>query len=386
MKTFLLLTDDFPPSTGGGIATWAAELAVALHEKGLRVIVFTRRTKIHATTSRPHFPFVVKYLRGADWNRYRSLYMAASALPLLARGHGLIVLASTWQHAGLLRHLKKLFRFTLVCFAHAQDITKYIDAGKKEEVQRNLGASDVLVPVSRYLQAYIQDRLSAHPNAAVIHNGIDASLYRPLPEKRAYRGKFGLPRQAPLLLSVGRTIEMKGFYQLISAMPEIRKQVPDAVCVIAGKQKQPEYARLLARISELQLNEHVLLMTPVPYTQLPELYNACDVFVLAARPVFSPHRQQDNFPLVTLEASACGLPVIGTDCGGVSEAIIDGKTGYVVPFDDLDLLAAKATTLLQNPALRQQFGAAGREFVVANFTRERVVEKLLAALATNAKD
>lgn len=377
-KTFIILTDDFPPSTGGGIATWAAELSEGLVKRGHTVMVLTRRKR---TSDRARYTHSAKVMEagGPDWNRYRWLYMTLRVIPLLLATKRPVIVASTWQHVSAIVFLKRWFDFLLVCFAHAQDITKSVGTGDEKNLKRVLQRSDVCIAVSRYLERFMRESLPGVVfESGVIHNGVDVETFRPLGDKAVLRKKFHIDEDARVILTIGRTIEMKGFRQVIRVLPAVLSKFPKTSYLIAGLQKEPEYGKIKAMVSELQLERHVRFLSVISHERLPELYNACDVFVLAARPVFTPQLQQDNFPLVLLEASACELPVIGTDCAGVPEAIADGNTGFVVHYDDLPALTEKIMLLLENAELRKKLGQEGRRFIERHFTRQMVADKLLS--------
>ena len=87
-------------------------------------------------------------------------------------------------------------------------------------------------------------------------------------------------------------------------------------------------------------------------------------------------------PKALLEAAACGRPVVTTDVIGCREAIIDGETGILVPVRDADALAQALTRLIEDPALRERMGKAGRERAIREFDIRAVVAKHLAIYAS----
>jgi hypothetical protein len=102
--------------------------------------------------------------------------------------------------------------------------------------------------------------------------------------------------------------------------------------------------------------------------QLPQCYGAADVFVTT--PWYEP------FGITPLEAMACGVPVIGSDVGGVKFSVADGVTGFLVPPRDPAALAARIAQLHANPVLAHAMGRAGMRRVRALFTWERVADAL----------
>ena len=117
-------------------------------------------------------------------------------------------------------------------------------------------------------------------------------------------------------------------------------------------------------------------------TDLPYLYNAADVFILAAREV---RPDVEGFGLVLLEASACATPVVATRSGGVADAIVHGETGCLVA-QSSEALAGTLTALLLDPAARRRMGLAGRAYVLRHATWRRVAERLLEAMSSESHE
>jgi phosphatidylinositol alpha-1,6-mannosyltransferase len=119
----------------------------------------------------------------------------------------------------------------------------------------------------------------------------------------------------------------------------------------------------------LGLDDAVRLLGFVPDAELPALYNAADCFVLASRRY---DLLVEGFGISVVEASASGLPVIGSRSGGIPEAVREGETGLLVDSDDPAALAAAAIRLLGDEALRRRMGAAGRVAVERYYNWDRV--------------
>ncbi len=163
-----------------------------------------------------------------------------------------------------------------------------------------------------------------------------------------------------IILSLGRLVARKGQAKILRLMPRILQAVPEAIFVIAGG--GPERANLKSQILNYKLENHVFLLGKVKETELPDLYSACDVFVVPSLP------SKDNwegFGMVCLEAAYFSKPVVVTNVGGLPEAIEDGKTGYVAQ-DDEELLE-KIILLLKDEELAGKMGEAGKERVIQKF-------------------
>jgi len=115
----------------------------------------------------------------------------------------------------------------------------------------------------------------------------------------------------------------------------------------------------------------------VDHDRLPEIYNRSDIFVL---PSFS-----EGLPNVILEAQACGLPVIGTEVGGIPELLSDGR-GILVSVGDEQQLFDAMEALVQNPELRITIAKKARTYVVENHSLEVLRQRYLEIFHEGTKD
>jgi glycosyltransferase involved in cell wall biosynthesis len=123
-------------------------------------------------------------------------------------------------------------------------------------------------------------------------------------------------------------------------------------------------------VADAGLEEHVRLVEMAPSREVARRLQASDVLLLPSL--------DEGLPTVVLEAMACGVPVVATDCGGVAEAVTDGVEGFVVPPRDSDALTAALMRLSQKPELRKGMGEAGRRTATSRFTLERQLDEFHA--------
>jgi phosphatidylinositol alpha-1,6-mannosyltransferase len=179
-----------------------------------------------------------------------------------------------------------------------------------------------------------------------------------------------------ILLTVARLDEVKGIDIVMRAMPHVLDAVPDAVYLIVGD--GPLRKRLKTLASELGISDRVIFTGRVDYwsEELPQYYNACDVFVMTSRGT-TRKGETESFGIAYLEAGACGKPVIGSRVGGVQEAIRDGVTGMLVDPTDVRDVANAAIRLLTDDRLAREMGQKGRQFAVSR-SDPSVLEQVLA--------
>ncbi len=202
-----------------------------------------------------------------------------------------------------------------VAYAAALATTHARYALRAQVERRNLQRSQVAVVLSEQSRREVLDLGFPADKIVKAPGGTDTDAFRLLPGnagKIAVRRALGLPENAQILLSIRRLAPRMGLDKLIQAMPEIIARRPDACLVIGGT--GPEAGRLQALVETLRLENHVRLAGFIPAEQLVSYYQAADLFVL-------PTLALEGFGLVTTEALACGLPVIGTPIGATPEIL-----------------------------------------------------------------
>ena len=202
---------------------------------------------------------------------------------------------------------------------------------------------------------------------ALVPSGVNTECFRPNgpaePRSRRYR-----------ILSVGRLVERKGFEDLIRAMVA----VPDAECVIVGGQRDDDpYARKLRQLAQrCGVGDRVRLVGAVAAGEMPRWYRSADV--LAATPWYEP------FGLTPLEAMACGVPVVATAVGGLTDTVVDGVTGDLVPARDPCALGVALRRLVADDVRRFSYAAAALDRAGHSYPWRRVATQLSAVYAAVA--
>ena len=203
-------------------------------------------------------------------------------------------------------------------------------------------------------------------NPSVIPNAVDHRRFRPDVDGSAVRAKLRIPPEVPIVLLVGRIVPHKGVEHFVEAA----RYVPDARFLVAGGGSSLDAMKRLAL--SMGVADRVRFLGRISDDRLPEVYAACDVFVL---PSVS---RLEAFGIVALEAMSTGKPVIVADIPGVREMIEDGRDGLLAdPVNPRDL-AEKIRRLLSDPKARRTMGARGREKVLESFSIERVTDRIEA--------
>jgi glycosyltransferase involved in cell wall biosynthesis len=193
-----------------------------------------------------------------------------------------------------------------------------------------LKQADKIIVVSNATKNYVLS-LGADPEKVrVIHNGVDLERFKPLSGvKDEMRKKLGIPQDASVVLTVRRLVYKNGIDTLLESAKIAVKNNPQLVFVVVGK--GPDFEEVKEKIGQLGMHRKFRLTGFVPDEDLPLYYNAADLFAL-------PSKSGEGLPLVTLEAMACGLPVIATNVGGTSE-VMSEDYGKLVPPNSPNSLA-----------------------------------------------
>ena len=159
---------------------------------------------------------------------------------------------------------------------------------------------------------------------------------------------------------------------MIEALPAILDHSPDVRYAVAGI--GPDRERLEKLVHKRGLGDRVRFLGGVSDHDLPAFYNLASVYVGASRR--AERIGVEGFGISLVEASACGLPVVAGNSGGIPDAVRDGETGFLVPPEDTAAFADAISRLLGDTALARRLGENGRRAVEAHFNWDRVVRDL----------
>jgi glycosyltransferase involved in cell wall biosynthesis len=225
--------------------------------------------------------------------------------------------------------------------------------------------AEVTTTVSRLaLEEAVRRHGVPRQDVLLVPNGIRTERYRPDPVLRdTTRSSLGLGG-AFTWLSAGRLERAKRHSDLLAAVAVIRASQPDVRVLIAGKGSLHD--ALQAEIETLGLTQNVSLLGL--RTDVRALMQAADGFVMSSA--------WEGLPIVLLEASASGLPIVATDVGGSHDVISEGESGFIVPPRQPRQVAdAMLRMMALAPTQRRAMGERGREQSVSDFDVERVADR-----------
>ena len=372
----LIVTNDFPPRRGG-IQSFVHALATRLPEG--TVIVYAPAWKGAAEfDARQPFPVI---------RHPTSLMLPVPAVSrravAIAREHGCdTVLFGAAAPLGLITpELRKRAGVTrAVALTHGHEAGWAALPGARALLRRIGDEVDVVTYLGEYFRVRLARALSPEAQRRMVRlaPGVDVTFFRPGAGGKTVRKRLGLNRR-PVVVCVSRMVPRKGQDTLITAWPEIKAQVSDAVLLLVG---DGPYAPALKRLARRRMAADVIFTGPVPWPELPGYYDAADVFAMPCR-TRRAGLDVEGLGIVYLEASATGLPVVGGDSGGAPDAILDGETGYIT--HDAAGVAARIIELLEDPAKARAMGEKGLAWVDREWREELPAARLSAILDPEAQ-
>jgi len=226
--------------------------------------------------------------------------------------------------------------------------------------------TDVVIPVSARLEAYLQTLGVPKERMETIENGVDLTFFSPGRAPEGLRHRFNLPEGARIVGSIGRLERVKGYDRLLEVFAHLKRgEDPRHPCylVICGAGTQRE--SLVRQARDLGLEPYVRFPGWVDHPV--EFYRLLDVFILTSR--------SEGLSLSLLEALACGVPAVVTAVGANEEVLGPTLRGQVISNDDWAAFADVVKATLASDDRRAEMGRLGRARVAARFNLDRLVER-----------
>jgi glycosyltransferase involved in cell wall biosynthesis len=283
-----------------------------------------------------------------------------------------LTLHDAWLLSGHCAHSLGCERWKIGC-GHCPDLTIYPSIPRdatngnwqrKRDIYRK--SYLYLATPSRWLMNKVHESILMEGviQEKVIPNGINLNAFSPSDRKKA-RLELNLPADAMVLAFVSSDLQKspyKDFETLRKALILLSERLPDEKMILLalGEGKREEFlghARLIFKPFENDVRK------------VAKVYQVADIYIHAAK--------AETFPITILEALACGIPVVGSNVGGIPEQIIEGKTGFMVPPEEPAILAEKVEYLLRNESLRLTMGEQAVNDARQRFNIDFQIDKYL---------
>lgn len=353
------------PSAGGS-GILATELALALAARGHTLHLVTYETPFRLT---------------GFYNNVTSHVVDAAAYPLFRHPPAALALATKisevaeefgadiWHvHYAIPHAMSALLardmlppgkRFKIVTTLHGTDITLVgTDPSFFRLTKYAMESSDAVTAVSDWLNRETQREFNLHREIRTIYNFVDEAKFQD-----GGRDRCKLANQdEQIVMHISNFRPVKRVTDVVRAFKKIVDRIPARLVMVGdGPERMSAVgvARQLGIFDKLKFvgtHEHIESLLP------------------CADLVFQPS-EHESFGLVPLEAMACGVPVIGTNSGGIVEVVEHGVTGYLTEVGETDKMAEYALEILSNPERAREMGRRGRERALSRFAQERIVDR-----------
>jgi D-inositol-3-phosphate glycosyltransferase len=383
----------------GGMNVYVHQLTRTLGKLGVRVDVFTRSQDEHV----PHVLHDLGYhnrvvhipagpevpLPKAELERYIPKFVQGIKSFAESKNIQYDLIHSHYWMSGLAAiELSQTWNIPFLHMFHTLVLMKNRIAQTPQEMEgeyRILGEKKVISKANRIIAATLAEKsqlefLYKAPSSkiSVIPPGVDTRHFYPIPKDEA-KEVVGVPEDSHTILFVGRIEPLKGIDKLIQAISIIQNNgelrcCPHNLVIIGGEpnakseEMNAEMARLQDMVEDLGIENFVIFLGKQDQQLLPYYYSASEIVVMPSH--------YESFGMVALEAMACGTPVVASQVGGLAFLVRDGETGFVVPGNDVQMLAKRIVELIKDKDLRNKLGNKSAEYAQL-YAWEIISEKMI---------
>lgn len=267
--------------------------------------------------------------------------------------------------------VKKITKKPVFAVAHGLDLTWNNNFYQNIWVKKFIPSLDKLIAVGNETVRIAIEKGIAPEKVVFIPNGVDLQKYSAIVsrdelEKIIGEGLVG----KKTILTSGRLAKRKGVAWFIrNIMPKLSE---DVIYIVAGD--GPDKENIVKAISENNLSARVKMLGYVADPVRDTLFHICDIFV---QPNIKVPGDMEGFGISVIEAAYCGIPVVASKLEGLQDAIKDGQNGFLVDSESAEMWTKKINELLIDDTFRLEFGRKARQFVIDNYSWEKIAARYL---------
>lgn len=320
------------------------------------------------TPESPAQKWAARLLAAPGRNFYRAGRRSRHVLNALAQTRPPSVILAHYGHTGLaMLPTARRFGVPIVVHFHGLDLSSSLrNRWYRWSLMSQLDRFDRIVVVGRRQHDWLIEQGFPEDRLDVIPCGVPVAQFR----------RDASPARVPArFITVSRLVAQKGVDVCLDAFAQIAPEIPAATLTVVGD--GPERAALEARAAQAGLGERVRFTGSLPEERVREELQQASVFLQHSLDL---HGWYEGFGVSVTEAAAMEMAVIVSRCGGLTDQVIDGETGFVVAQGDAAGMAQAMRKLAADPALCERMGAAGRANAAAHFDTDGQVDKLEAVL------
>ncbi|ACL71028.1 glycosyltransferase family 4 protein [Halothermothrix orenii] len=374
-----LFSSDYLPNIGG-IANHVAELGRALVKLGHNVVVFTKCSfkeqknfKINVEDDKGmkviRVPIIdIPKIRGLNM---RILYYYY--LKKILKKYSIDILH--WHCLTHDSYVTRKINFDNIVFTnHSSTFLLRMEKKEYDRLKKDIfHAREIIAPSKELCEKTVE---LGYPVDKVhyISNGVDLDRFTPNINVQELKRELKIKQDEKVVVCARRFAKKNGVIYLVKAIPEIIKRLNGKIkFVFVGDfpidHPESEKREILDYINEASLNKYIILTGPIPSEDMPRYYSLGDISVLPSL--------KEATSLSGLESMACGVPVIGTEVGGIPQIIENHVNGVLVPPKNSIKLADAIVSILQDNKERDIYSVNAREFVKENYSWIRVAKDTL---------
>jgi phosphatidylinositol alpha-1,6-mannosyltransferase len=370
-QVIIITTQCFAPKIGG-IESLMTGMAEAMAKRGVEVLVLADG-KTHETDHKQKY----KIIRFKGWKPLRRLAKARYLEKICNIRNVEAIYADSWKSIEYLREYKE----KILVLAHGTEIPKQywtlmldLMRFKKNRIIKSYRGVYKILANSSYTKDLMQASLKIDTSLIkIIHPGIDVyNDFITQEDKKNVANIIG--KNTPVITTLARIEERKGHIFILNALPVIKEKFPKVLYLIAGK---GPYLNNIKKITkEMNLESNVKFLGWITEPEKSLILKKSDLFVMTPTTV---GESVEGFGMAYIDASFHGVASIGSDSGGVSDAIIDGKTGLICESGNQKMITEKILLLLENKKLRESMGVNGKLRANQNYAWDKKIIEYLDA-------
>jgi phosphatidyl-myo-inositol dimannoside synthase len=375
-KKSLLLTQFFPPEKGG-IQNYLYNICKNLPQD--KIFVLAEDQKYYDTDKfDSNQPF--KIIRDNKESFWKSLHLTPHHIYNQAKK---ICKENDINHiqcghlypqgtAGL--HLKKYKKLPYIIYLYGSELfeIKNFSKAKQNIIISSLKNADYIIIIADFLKEKLKEYGISERKVIKIMPGVDFNSFKPGLNTDNLRKKLNLENKK-IILSCARLVKRKNHKAVIEALPNILKKIPSAIYLILSSGPEKENLKLQAK--KLGLENHIIFAGEVEDKELPYYYNLADVFCMPSQR-YKETGDVEGFGIVFIEAQACETPTIGSNTGGIPDAIRNNIDGFLINPENKEEIANNIIEILENEELAKKMGQTGRKKVIEEHDWKKLVKKL----------
>ncbi|WP_440972302.1 N-acetyl-alpha-D-glucosaminyl L-malate synthase BshA [Marinococcus luteus] len=352
--------------TVGGSGVIATELGKLLAERGHEIHFITSAIPYRLTETSPNI-----YYHEVSVNQYEvfqyppySLTLASKMAEVVNREElDVLHVHYAVPHAvcAILARDMTDHPVKVVTTLHGTDITVLgHDSSLRDIIRYAIQRSDEVTAVSDALVEQTRQMLEVDRDIHTIYNFVDERVYGPKMDKKDLKKAYNIDENEKVLLHVSNFRPVKRVVDVVRTFAAVQAEVS---CKLVMLGDGPDREKAWAEAKRLGVDQDVLFLGN--QREVSDYLHVADLMLLLS--------EKESFGLAALEAMACGVPVIGTDVGGIPEVIFHNETGYVVPLGAVELAAQQAVGLLTDPDRMKRFKQRSLDVVEEYFSSARIV-------------